>query len=189
MIFNWFKSRGDEKAMARSLDMAGPGFREKGKSRFGEAYGDQKRGAVKDSGRALDHLLKRHGSKLASKPTKEAKPKPVKGAADEPDDGAMDAAMAGWRLARLPSEVFAPLVAIMLAVVLSFLVLTHLALRNNQLGREVSRLNSRKVELSDMNRRLRAEMDLLTVFEDLEIVARDRLGLVSPSKAQIEIIE
>jgi cell division protein FtsL len=76
-----------------------------------------------------------------------------------------------------------------MAVILGLLGMTSLAMRHNQLGREVSRLTGLKVELADQNRRLKADMDSLTVLEDLEAVARERLGLVSPSKGQIEIIE
>ena len=124
-------------------------------------------------------------------PKKSAKPKPR-----VPEPGILadieeefDPAPSRRSLRRRPPGIFAPLAASLAAVILGFLMMTHLAMRHNQLGREVSRLNSQKVALTDLNRRLRADMDMLTVLGDLEVVARDRVGLVSPSIGQIEIIE
>jgi cell division protein FtsL len=117
-----------------------------------------------------------------------AKPEPVRTELADEDEGDGRERRAP-RLRRLPPGIFAPLAAIVLAVLAAMAVMTWLAMRHNQMGREVSRLTTEKVRLNDLNRRLRADMDALTVLEDLETVARERLGLVSPSQGQIEIIE
>ncbi|MDR2454991.1 MAG: hypothetical protein LBE49_00130 [Deltaproteobacteria bacterium] len=114
---------------------------------------------------------------------------PDKGFKPEETENKLESVPPKYRLRRLPKGLFAPLAACVLALVLGFLLMTYLAMRHNQLGREVSRLNNQKVALADLNRRLKADMDMLTVMEDLELVARERLGLVSPAQGQIEIIE
>ncbi|MDR1546893.1 MAG: cell division protein FtsL [Deltaproteobacteria bacterium] len=74
-------------------------------------------------------------------------------------------------------------------VVLCLLGFVSLAIRQNSLGRDVSKLMTERTRLAQRNRELLIALDRLTVFEDLERVARDSLGLVSPSKGQIEIVE
>ncbi|MDR2443728.1 MAG: hypothetical protein LBE31_09460 [Deltaproteobacteria bacterium] len=93
------------------------------------------------------------------------------------------------RLERIPPRAFAILAAILVVLILGLWFKTTLAMRHNQLGREVSRLTDEKVELNELNRELKAEMARLTVLEDLEFIAIESLGLVSPKDGQIEIIE
>jgi hypothetical protein len=99
------------------------------------------------------------------------------------------AAAPSHQIRRLRPALFVPLAGIVFVLIMGLFGMTHLAMRHNHLGREVSRLTSQKVALTDQNRRLKADMDAMTVLEDLEAVARGRLGLISPSKGQIEIIE
>jgi uncharacterized protein HemX len=153
----------------------------------------------KRGGRAASKSLERSADTIASKEpfwrrrSKKRPPKP-KTAIDkalrlEDTESKLESVPPKYRLRPLPKGLFAPLAACVLALVLGLLLMTYLAMRHNQLGREVSRLNNQKVALADLNRRLKADMDMLTVMEDLELVARERLGLVSPAKGQIEIIE
>ena len=88
----------------------------------------------------------------------------------------------------LPVKRFAGLAVMTAIFVLSLLILVGLQIRHNRLGREVSELTDRRVALIDENRRFVTEMERLTVVGDLEQVARETLGLVSPAEGQIVII-
>ncbi|MDR2945874.1 MAG: cell division protein FtsL [Candidatus Adiutrix sp.] len=54
---------------------------------------------------------------------------------------------------------------------------------------EISRLTKQKTELLEVNRRLNAELASLSTLGQLEIVARDTLGLVTPQQGQIVVID
>ncbi len=54
---------------------------------------------------------------------------------------------------------------------------------------EISRLTKQKTELLETNRRLNAELAGLVTLEQLEAVARDNLGLITPQQGQIVVIE
>ncbi|MDR0621757.1 MAG: hypothetical protein LBJ61_07765 [Deltaproteobacteria bacterium] len=88
----------------------------------------------------------------------------------------------------LPGKRFAGMAVMSAIFVLSLLILVGLEIRHNQLGRVVSELTDRKVALIDENRRFVTEMERITVVGDLEQVARETLGLVSPAEGQIVII-
>jgi cell division protein FtsL len=89
---------------------------------------------------------------------------------------------------RLPVKRFASIVTLSVVFVVCLFILIGLEIKHNALGREVSRLTSQKTALLEENRHLKAEMSRLTVFEDLEFVARQSLGLVAPDNGQIIVI-
>jgi hypothetical protein len=103
------------------------------------------------------------------------------------EDSLLDVA-ADERPSHLPGKRFMGVAVMCAAFVLSLLVLIGLEIRHDKIGREVSRLTSRKVALMEENRGRRAEMARLTVVDDLETVARESLGLASPAEGQIVII-
>jgi hypothetical protein len=83
---------------------------------------------------------------------------------------------------------FVSITVLVFVVFLSLLVIIGLQVRHLRLGREVYDLNSKRVGLMEKNRHYRAEMAKITVVGDLEVVARETLGLVTPDKGQIVII-
>lgn len=89
---------------------------------------------------------------------------------------------------RLPLKRLISLVVLCAVFILSLLILVELQIKHNKLGLNISQLTNRKVTLIDENRRYRAEMDNLMIVGDLEQVARETLGLVSPTEGQIIII-
>ncbi|MDR1657349.1 MAG: hypothetical protein LBT47_07315 [Deltaproteobacteria bacterium] len=93
------------------------------------------------------------------------------------------------KLDHLPNRVFALLAAILFVFIFGLLGKTTLAMKQNQLGRDVSNLTNEKIRLTEVNRELKANLARLVVFEDLEVIAREHLGLVNPQKGQIEIID
>ncbi|MDR1486984.1 MAG: hypothetical protein LBT62_03160 [Deltaproteobacteria bacterium] len=93
------------------------------------------------------------------------------------------------RVTLMPFKKFLVVSFISLVSIFCFAAFIYLAINHNRLGREVSRLTNEKVRLTEINRELKADMARLTVFEDLDVVARESLGLVTPSKGQIVIIE
>ncbi|MDR1608655.1 MAG: cell division protein FtsL [Deltaproteobacteria bacterium] len=72
---------------------------------------------------------------------------------------------------------------------LGLLVFIKVSHSQNKLGMEISRLMNYQVQLLEENRRLKIELARLASLDDLEIVARRDLGLVSPSQGQIVIID
>jgi cell division protein FtsL len=100
-------------------------------------------------------------------------------------------------LARLPNESlsflsirnFIILAAVAGIFFLGLLVFIKVSHSQNKLGMEISRLMNYQVQLLEENRRLKIELARLASLDDLEIVARRDLGLVSPSQGQIVIID
>jgi cell division protein FtsL len=100
-------------------------------------------------------------------------------------------------LARLPEETlsfisaknFFILAAAAVILFLGFLVFIRVSHGQNELGMEISRLAKYQVQLMEENRRLKIELARLAALDDLEIVARRDLGLVSPSQGQIIVID
>ncbi|MDR2141136.1 MAG: cell division protein FtsL [Deltaproteobacteria bacterium] len=100
-------------------------------------------------------------------------------------------------LARLPDETLSFLSArnfflVATAVVILFLgllVYIRVSHTQNELGMDISRLTNYQVQLQEENRRLKVELARLASLDDLEIVARRDLGLVSPSQGQIVVID
>jgi hypothetical protein len=95
----------------------------------------------------------------------------------------------GERVTQMSLKKFLTVAFLSLVFVLGLGVFITIAIIHNRLGREVSRLTNERVRLTEINRELKADMARLTVYEDLEFVARNSLGLVTPSKGQIVIIE
>ena len=54
---------------------------------------------------------------------------------------------------------------------------------------EISKLTKRKTELLEVNRRLNADLARLGTLDQLEIAARDNLGLITPRQGQIVVID
>ncbi|MDR1576685.1 MAG: cell division protein FtsL [Deltaproteobacteria bacterium] len=100
-------------------------------------------------------------------------------------------------LARLPDETLSFLsarnflVIAMVAVIffLGLLVFIRVSHSQNELGMEISRLTNYQVQLREENRRLKIELARQASLDDLEIVARRDLGLISPSQGQIIVID
>ncbi|MDR2301100.1 MAG: hypothetical protein LBF38_03530 [Deltaproteobacteria bacterium] len=88
----------------------------------------------------------------------------------------------------LPGKRFFSVLIMCLVFVLSIMVLVGLEIRHVRLGLEVSKLTNRKVALTEQKRHLLTELDKTMVVGDMEQVARESLGLVSPADGQIVII-
>jgi cell division protein FtsB len=69
------------------------------------------------------------------------------------------------------------------------LALIHLAQVHTQLVAEVNTLSQKQQRLKEKNGHLKAKLERLTVLDDLEIVAKESLGLYMPKTGQIVVLE
>ncbi|MDR0549317.1 MAG: cell division protein FtsL [Deltaproteobacteria bacterium] len=100
-------------------------------------------------------------------------------------------------LARLPNESLGLLslpnffIIVIAAglVILALLVIIRVSHDQNALGMEISRLTNYQVELNEQNRRLKIELARLSGLDEVEVIARRDLGMVSPSQGQIIVID
>jgi cell division protein FtsL len=74
-------------------------------------------------------------------------------------------------------------------LVLILFVMISISQSRYQLGREVSRLTKEQQRLQEINGLLQARIEELVVLEDLELIARENLHLITPQKGQIYEIE
>jgi cell division protein FtsL len=89
----------------------------------------------------------------------------------------------------LPISKFVIMVGCIIIIVLALFTLTYLAQTKNQLGTDLSRLNEERERLRETNGHLKAKLERLVALEDLELIARESLGLRAPKTGQIIILE
>jgi hypothetical protein len=82
------------------------------------------------------------------------------------------------------SRVFVVCVSILILIG-GLWALLHIAQTRHQLGLDISRLKREQEKLLDINGRLKARLEEMIVLEDLEVIARESLGMRTPQKGQI----
>jgi cell division protein FtsL len=89
----------------------------------------------------------------------------------------------------LPLGQFVIIAGCIVIFISGLFALNYLAQNKNQLGADVSRLTREQQRLMEENLHLKARIERLTALDDLEIIARENLGLSMPSRGQIVVLE
>jgi cell division protein FtsB len=89
----------------------------------------------------------------------------------------------------IPLSQFVIMLGCIIIMVLGLFTLIYLAQVKNQLGADVSRLEAERKMLRENNGHLKAKLERLVALEDLELIARESLGLSMPKTGQIIILE
>ncbi|MDR2340009.1 MAG: septum formation initiator family protein [Deltaproteobacteria bacterium] len=89
----------------------------------------------------------------------------------------------------LPLTHFVIITGCIVILVLGLFALNYLAQARNELGAEVSRLTKEQQDLKERNGHLKATLERMVALEDLEIIAKESLGLVMPKTGQIVVLE